>query len=171
MCMKNVNATVNIEAINSQNEIITKKNKNIKLIQIDETSKKAIVFVSFYSTIINGNDDFFEKNEKLSWQLRITDKIGSLKNRIVLQEFETELNKENENYYASDYTDFINDNRTCKIEVEFSGIDENEIYFLSILVKGKKARENNEGWTVQSAIPLKFAYIGENSIKLDKSAT
>ena len=171
MCMKNVNATVNVEAIGSHDEIITKETGNLKIIPINDTTKKTKIFISFNSTIINGEMCFFEKNEKLNWQLRITNSTGNLNNSIVLQEFETILNVNEKSYYKSDLIDFINDNRSCKMEVKFFDINEDEIYFLSILAKDKKARDNGEGWTVQSAIPLKFVYVGENSIKTDKSAT
>lgn len=172
MCMKNVNATVDIEAINSQNRIITIINDNVKTIPVDINSKTAKLFVSFNSAIINGEMGFFEKNERLDWQLRITDSSGSLKNSIVLQEFETILSVEDAHYYSNEFIDFINDNRAYKIDVELPDITEQEIYFLSILVKGKEARDKNYGWTVQSAIPFKFAFVDtDENIRKDKSAT
>lgn len=171
MCMKNVNATVDVEAINSHNRIITIYN-NEKTIPIDSNTNKTKMFISFNSCIINGAMGFFDENEKLDWQLRITDGTGNLNNSIILQEFETILSVDSPNYYSNEFIDFINDNRAYRIEVELPDINENELYFLSILVKGKEARNQNYGWTVQSAIPLKFELISiDESIRSDRSAT
>lgn len=152
--MKNVNAIVNIEALDESNNIITyDEESGAKTIPIIDG--KARLVISFYYSIINGQDDFFAKHQALQFQIRILDKgknnIGTLKDCFV------DLNKfNNKSYYNAGFVDFISDKSEEVVSLDLNNIEPNSTYILCVLVRDKKAVDEGEAWIIQSVSQLNF---------------
>lgn len=151
MCMKNINAIADIDALDEGKNIITQYNSNpvCKIIPVKNNEIK--LMINFSASIINGKDNFFAKSEELSFQLRInsTDKEFNIRN------FKIDLSSE-DNYYNYQFTDFIYDNRNFIVNLILDEEDLDSVWFLSVLVKTKQDLREDKLWTVQSATPFRF---------------
>lgn len=153
MCMKNINAVVNYEAIDEKNNIITSHDDNnnyIKIIPVKDDFAK--IFVAFSASVINGSGGFFEKYQKLYFQLRITGGNDNL----ILNEFSIDLNKTGDNYCVCNYVDFLIENRNLTFELNLKNFDIEVPHVFSVLVKTNEDFNENKAWTVQSATPISF---------------
>lgn len=153
MCMKNINAVVNYEAMDEKNNVITSHdndNNYIKIVPIKDNSAR--LFVSFSASIINGKDGFFDKYRKLYFQLR----LAGGNDNLILNEFSVELNKTCKNYFTSEYADFLIENSNLTYELNLKDFDIEIPHVFYVLVKTDKDFNSNKKWTVQSATPISF---------------
>lgn len=153
MCMKNINAIADIDALDEERNIITRYSDNpiYKIIPVKRNEKRIKLMVNFSASIINGKDSFFATNEELLFQLRINSKYEDF----ILKEFKIDLlNKKN--YHSYQFADFIYDNRNLIFNLLLDEKDLNSNCFLSVLVKTKQDLLEGKSWTVQSATPFGF---------------
>ena len=156
MSIKNVNAIADIEAISKDNKIITINNGSFyKIIPYEQNQKMIKIYLSFYASIINGTDNFFAKNKKLYFQLRITDQDANTYSSFVLNEFEIDIENSIIQHHNK-YVDFIADNRSYVLDLNLEGLNLNSSHFLTVLVKTENDMINGKGWTVQSISPIGF---------------
>lgn len=156
MCMKNVNAVVDIDKINDNNEIVTELDKDgNKVIPINQNDTVKLYF-QFLSTIINGKDDFFKKCGKLYFQLRFTD--NTVRELCNFDDFEIDLKTQVNNYYKTDYVDFMTYNNAFFYDMDCGklGINETKKYYIAVLIKTQRDVDEGRGWTVQSITPTTF---------------
>lgn len=154
MCMKNVNAIADIDALDEFGKIISIiDNTNFnKIIKLNATKK---LLISFSCSIINGTDKCFTKYQKLYFQLRITNKQGKTVPKAILNEYYLDL-KDSNLHYETDLVDFIYKKDIFMSDLMTENIEPNNEYYLNILVKTQQDLYNDENWTIQSVIPFRF---------------
>jgi|GEM_PF-6122579 len=154
MCMKNINAIAEIDALDKNGRLITILNeKNMeKTLPLDTTNK---FLISFSYSIIDGTVKFFSTNKKLYFQLRITNKEGKSIPEFALNEYTIDLENCNSKY-TTDLVDFIYEKDMCIKDFNIENINSNDEYYLNVLVKTEQDLRNDDNWTIQSVTPLHF---------------
>lgn len=154
MCMKNVNAIADIDALDEFDKIISIiDNTNFnKIIKLNVTKK---LLISFSCSIINGTDKCFTKYQKLYFQLRITNKQGKTVPKAILNEYYLDLEDSNL-HHETDLVDFIYKKDIFMSDLITENIEPNNEYYLNILVKTQQDLYNHENWTIQSVVPFRF---------------
>lgn len=157
MCMENVNAIANIEALDEKKSIIsrTENNSFIKILPI--TKEKITFFLSLTMSIIEGQKKFITNNESLYVQIRITDGEEDIANHITLTSFEVPLKKDDESYFSSSLVDFTVKNISTIKSANADRFNVNILYYLTVLIKTEDDVKNDRGWTIQSVTPIKFS--------------
>ncbi len=156
MCMKNLNAIANIDALDKDNDIITEYENDVKLIPFNQSldSSKARLLITFNSCVIDGSDQVFKKSEGIYIQLRIIDSESA--ESLTLNEFYIDLLNVDP-IHAYKYLDFIEYNKSFINECDLNFTDYNSTKILLVLIKEKNKLNNN--WTIQSATRFKFVTI------------
>lgn len=154
MCMKNVNAIADIDALDEFDKIISIiDNTNFnKIIKLNATKK---LLISFSCSIINGTDKCFTKYQKLYFQLRITNKQGKTVPKAILNEYYLDLEDSNL-HHETDLVDFIYKKDIFMSDLITENIEPNNEYYLNILVKTQQDLYDHENWTIQSVVPFRF---------------
>lgn len=156
MCMKNINATVNLEALNEENTLLTfYGNDDQKAIPVNDS--KARVFLAFNYSIINGKDGFFNTHNSLFFQIRIFDKLKT--HSIILKEYDENLDTKNKKYRRTEFVDFISNIKTDIIDLDLHCFEINETcneYYLAVLVRDETGKRDNTPWIIQSVSAIKF---------------
>lgn len=154
MCMKNINAIANIDALDENGKVVTIIDEITMEKKISSFCVKKIL-VSFNASIINGTEKFFSTYHKLYFQLRITDKNGNSNPSFVLKEYRFDM-EDNNLHHNTDLVDFIYKSDMFISNFDINEIDRNKKYYLNVLVKTEDDIRSNKGWTIQSVTPLIF---------------
>lgn len=156
MCMKNINTTINYEALDSTSDnFITKTNYEnyIKIVPLKDD--KAKLFCMFSASIINGEDAFFSKAKTIYFQIVLTNKSGVEGENIRLKEFNIPLSKA-KNYYSCKYLDFTVCNDNFIVDLDLTGYNIDDYSVILILARTENENEVDGDWIPQSATPIKF---------------
>ena len=154
MCMKNVNAIANIDALDESRRVVSEINGETMEKKIPLESVKELL-VSFSASIINGTEKFFTKYHKLYFQLRITDENGNSNSHLVLNEYCLDMEDESK-YHKTALVDYIYFRDMFILNFDTNDIEKSKEYNLNVLIKTEQDIDENNGWTIQSVIPLNF---------------
>lgn len=158
MCMKNINATLTFEAVDSNGNITTRNSEGDEVKIVPVENKKAKILIMFSTTIVNGSDAFFDSDRKGYFKLLLLDENSDESNGIAIDNFSIDLSKDNR-YYSCKYLDFTFAQRNFVTEIDLNNYNISADSVILILARTEQQRVEGKNWIPQSATPIKFVEV------------